>query len=109
MDGNSFSITKINNKLEEDGYRYTVFDSDNIRFNFLSFTRDLNYSFSYLVALDLFYDYKNGSCNSLWKLRKIAKLNNNVLGAFNSLGITFIKDGYKNLKDYQKMITREKE
>lgn len=109
MDGNSFSITKINNKLEEDGYRYTVFDSDNIRFNLLSFTRDLNYSFSYLVALDLFYDYKNGSCNSLWKLRKIAKLNNNVLGAFNSLGITFIKDDYKNLKDYQKMITREKE
>ena len=109
MDGNSFSITKINNKLEEDGYRYTVFDSDNIRFNLLSFTRDLNYSFSYLVALDLFYDYKNGSCNSLWKLRKIAKLNNNVLGAFNSLGITFIKDGYKNLKDYQKMITRGKE
>ena len=28
---------------------------------------------------------------------------------FNSLGITFINDGYKNLKDYQKVIIREKE
>ena len=109
MDGNNFSISRINENLEEDGYRYAVFDSNDIRLNLLSFTRDLNYSFSYLVALDLFYDYKNGSCDSIRKLRRVAKLNNNVLSAFNSLGITFIKDGYKNLKDYQKIITREKE
>ena len=103
------SINKINDKLEEDKYRYTVFDSDDIRFNLLSISSELTYSFSYLVALDLFYDYKNGANENLWKLKRIVKLNNHVLDDFNNLGITFIKDGYKNLKDYQKIITREKE
>lgn len=108
MDGNNFSISRINEKLREDDYNYIV-DSEVIRPSLLSFSRDLNYSFSYLVALDLFYNYKNNPSDAFRKLRRVAKLNNNVLNAFNSLGITFIKDDYSNLRDYQKVITKQKE
>ena len=63
----------------------------------------------YYDVIKAINDYKNDSSCSLRKLRRVAKLNNNVLMAFNSLGITFMSDGYKNLKDYQKTITRKKE
>ena len=108
MEGNSFAIDKINSKILEDGYNFKI-GEDYIRPSLISFSRDLNYSFSYLVALDLFYDYKQNPTGSFWKLRRLAKLNNNILYSFNSLGITFMNDGYKNLRDYQKTLKKEKE
>lgn len=108
MEDNTFAINKINSKISEDGYNFKI-KGEYIRPSLLSFSRDLNYSFSYLVALDLFYDYKQNPTNSFWKLRRLAKLNNNVLDSFRTLGITFMQDGYRNLRNYQKSLKKEKE
>jgi len=104
---NEFDIERINEKLDDRGFCYSV-KKICMRDSLISFNRDLNYSFSYLVALDLFYNHKNGDLNIIKKLRDISKLDCDILKKFKFYGVTFNRDDFKNLRHYQKNYIKEK-
>lgn len=101
--GDYFDIDLINESIP---FGYSL-DEDIMRSSILSFDRDLCYSFSYLVALDLFYKYKNGYLNIIDDLKGLSASKRPFI-MMDRYNVTFHKDGYKNLKDYQKVLLLRK-
>ena len=102
--GESFDLNRINYELKTKNFNYTV-DQEDMLNVVDSFSRDLNYGFSYLIALDLFYKYKNGYPNILDDIKDISKGKNTFIW-LERYDINFYKDGYKNLDSYQKTLKK---
>ena len=98
-----FDMDCINGSIP---YNFSL-DEDIMRSCILSFDRDLCYSFSYLIAIDLFYKYKNGYPNIIEDLKGLASSKRPFV-MMDRYNITFHKDGYKNLSDYQKVLSLRK-
>lgn len=101
-----FDLKKIKKDLKANGLRFTGFNNHDMRNSLTSFNRDLCYSFSYLIALDLFYKYKNGYKDIIDDLEGISKGKYPFI-MLDRYGVSFHKDGYKNLDDYQKILSKE--
>ena len=101
--GDYFDIDCINDSIP---FNYSL-DDDIMRSSVLSFDRDLCYSFSYLIALDLFYKYKNGYPNIIDDLKCLSSSRRPFI-MMDRYNVTFHKDGYKNLNDYQKVLSLRK-
>lgn len=106
FDGNNFDIKRINQRLEIQGLPYKV-DHEDMLNVIDSFSRDLNYGFSFLIALDLFYKHKNGYKNIIDDIRYISNGKNPFIW-FERYNIKFFDDGYKNLSHYQKTLKQNK-
>ena len=67
----------------------------------------LKYSFSYLAALDLYYQILEDKEKGFYNLRKLKENYeiNDVLNYLRFRNITFMDDGYANLKKYTKNMT----
>ena len=103
FNGDYFDMDFINDSIP---FNYSL-DDDIMRSSILSFDRDLCYSFSYLVALDLFYKYKNGYQDVIGDLKGLSDSKRPFI-MMDRYNISFNKDGYKNLKDYQKVLSLRK-
>ena len=65
---------------------------------------DVEYGFSSLIALDLYYIYLKDKEKCFYFLKRIKEIKNknNILPALKRNGITFLKDDYQNLQKYLK-------
>jgi len=70
---------------------------------------NLKYSLGYLVAIDLYYIYKKDPELAFYLLKnlKFIKQENNITSMLRRNHITFMDDGYENLKKYIKKIERQ--
>ncbi len=102
-----FDLRRIKSDLKSKGLRFTGFSNLDMRDSMVSFNRDLCYSFSYLIALDLFFKYKNGYKNIISDIEGIS-MGKYPFIMLERYGITFYKDGYSNLDTYQKILKKEK-
>ena len=106
FDKDNFDVKRINQVLETKNLSYSI-DRDDMLNVVNSFTRDLNYGFSFLVALDLFYKYKNGYNGIINDIRDISN-GKNIFIFLERYGVNFFNDGYKNLDSYQKSLIKQK-
>lgn len=106
FDKDSFDIKRINQELDAKNLSYSI-DRDDMLNVVNSFSRDLNYGFSFLVALDLFYKYKNGYNGIINDIRDISR-GKNIFIFLERYGVSFFNDGYKNLDSYQKSLIKQK-
>lgn len=106
FDKDNFDVKRINQVLETKNLSYSI-DRDDMLNVVNSFTRDLNYGFSFLVALDLFYKYKNGYNGIINDMRDISN-GKNIFIFLERYGVNFFNDGYKNLDSYQKSLIKQK-
>lgn len=69
----------------------------------------IKYTLGYLVAIDLYTIYQNDPEEAFYLLKnlKYAKKENNIISLFRNNHITFMDDGYENLKKYTKKIERQ--
>ena len=69
---------------------------------------NLKYSLGYLVAIDLYYIYKRDPELAFYLLKnlKFIKQENDIASMLRRNHITFMDDGYENLKKYIKEIER---
>lgn len=82
----NFDITPMINENNFEGYLRNDFEID------------LNYAFSYLVALDLFNLYKNDPEKAINNLLYVPNLlGENITKDLKSIDVTFHEDGYQNL------------
>lgn len=108
-DKNKFRINKFNkllstfgiNKLNDELLRYYLTDSG---------SQIINYGISYLASIDLLNIYKNDKELAFYLLKNIRfiKQEDNILNILRRNHITFMDDGYENLKKYVKKIERMK-
>lgn len=105
----SFRLNKFNKCLE--GYNILPFDDKNEIGEFLNspLEMDIKYTLGYLVAFDLYYIYKKDPEFAFYLLKNIRfmKHENDILGLLRNNHITFMDDGYENLKKYVKKIERQ--
>ena len=106
FDKDNFDVKRINQVLETKNLSYSI-DREDMLNVVNSFTRDLNYGFSFLVALDLFYKYKNGYNGIINDMRDISNVKN-IFIFLERYGVNFFNDGYKNLDSYQKSLIKQK-
>lgn len=106
FDKDNFDIKRINQALDAKNLSYNI-DRDDMLNVVNSFSRDLNYGFSFLVALDLFYKYKNGYNGIINDIKDIS-CGKNIFIFFERYGVSFFNDGYKNLDNYQKTLVKQK-
>ena len=106
FDKDNFDVKRINQVLETKNLSYSI-DREDMLNVVNSFTRDLNYGFSFLVALDLFYKYKNGYNGIINDMRDISN-GKNIFIFLERYGVNFFNDGYKNLDSYQKSLIKQK-
>lgn len=104
-ENDKFDIKKINEEIENSGFKYNI-DNRLMRSSLFSFSRDLCYGFSFLIALDLFYKYKNGYKDIIGDLKEIAASKRPFI-LLDRYDVSFYKDGYKNLDDYQKILSKK--
>lgn len=104
-----FRINKFNKAL--DVYEIMPFKSESEIMNYMTMPMDisLKYALSFLVAVDLFYIYQKDPEFSFYLLKNIhfMKEENDVIGLLRRNHITFMDDGYENLKKYVKKIERQ--
>ena len=94
----------FNRKLKENDVNTEIDEDD-----YLLFFKDtgdylIRYGIGYLAGLDIFYNYqedRNKALDSLINIRNCRETDD-VLKLFRDNGITFMDDGYKNLKKYLK-------
>lgn len=104
-----FRINKFNKALEV--YDMIPFQDKEEIINYMTMPMDINmkYALGYLVAIDLFYIYQKDPEFSFYLLKNIPymKEENNIIGILRRNHITFMDDGYENLKKYVKKIERQ--
>ena len=71
--------------------------------------KNLKYTLGYLVGIDLYYIYQRDPEFAFYLLKNIRYMRheNDVLGLLRKNHITFMDDGYENLKKYVKKIERQ--
>ena len=98
------NYNELNNRLKEHNIDIEINDD-----NYLLFLKDpddylMRYAIGFLVGLDIFYNYqedKDEAINSLISIRN-SKDSNDIIKLLRDNGVTFMDDGYKNLKKYLK-------
>lgn len=94
----------FNKKLKENNVNAEISEDE-----YLLFFKDtgdylIRYGIGYLAGLDIFYNYqidRNKALEALINIRNCRETND-ILKLFRDNGITFMDDGYKNLKKYLK-------
>lgn len=73
-----------------------------------NYAETINYSLAYLAGLDLYKIYKNDPELAIYLLQNIryAKEEQNVIQLLRRNHITFMNDGYQNLKDHVKQVKK---
>lgn len=104
-----FRMNKLNKALEI--YEIMPFQSKEELMDYMTVPMDINmkYSLGFLVAIDLFYIYQKDPEFSFYLLKNIRflKEENNIAKLLRQNHITFMDDGYENLKKYVKKIERQ--
>lgn len=104
-----FRINKFNQTLEV--YDIIPFHNKEEITKYMTIPMDINmkYAMSFLVAIDLFYIYQKDPEFSFYLLKNIhfMKEENDIIGLLRRNHITFMDDGYENLKKYVKKIERQ--
>lgn len=108
-DKGRFRMNKFNKTLEV--YDIVPFQDREEIMNYMTTPMDINmkYALGYLVAIDLFYIYQKDPEFSFYLLKNIhyMKEENDIIGILRRNHITFMDDGYENLKKYVKKIERQ--
>lgn len=108
-DNKKFRMNKFNKELSY--WEMIPFDNENEIINYLNVPLDVNmkYTLGYLAAIDLYYIYQNDPELAFYLLKNIRfiKRENDIANLFRKNHLTFMDDGYENLKKYTKKIERQ--
>ncbi len=104
----SIDFDKLDNYLREYNINSPINEINFQGYLRTDFVVDLNYAFSYLVALDLFSLYKKDPEKAINNLLNIPTLlGENIEKELKSIDVTFHEDGYQNLNNQcQKLLTK---
>lgn len=104
-----FRMNKFNKQLEV--YDIMPFINKEEVMEYMTIPMDINmkYGLGFLVAIDLFYIYQKDPEFSFYLLKNIhfIKKENDIISLLRRNHITFMDDGYENLKKYVKKIERQ--
>lgn len=108
-ENNKIRLNKLNKIINN--YNLSSFSNKNELLEYLASSHEslIKYTLSFLVAIDLYYIYLNDKELAFYLLKNIRYIKNedNIFQVLRTNHITFMDDGYDNLKKYTKKIERQ--
>lgn len=108
-DNNKIRLNNVNKIISN--YNLTSFNDENEILEYISNSHEslIKYTLSFLIAIDLYYIYLEDKELAFYLLKNIRyiKSENDIFKVLRNNHITFMDDGYKNLKEYTKKIERQ--
>lgn len=102
-------LGKVNEYLKKENFKFQVTKQNMGAFFFDTFNEDLNYGFSYLVALDLYNLYKTDpekAINNLYNIKNFT--GKNIEDELKSINCTFYEDNHQNLEAKCNLLLKKK-